>query len=257
MIVATNHAEFREPATLARDRRARRGRLPGRRSLELLRRRAGVRLRPSSRSSPARRAGAGSAAVSRVLVTGGAGTIGAAVVRRLLRDPAYEVRVSDQRARAAVDARGLRGPHRRPARARARRATAIARLLARHPPRGDRRRDRQLPQAAPHAHRGQQRALQRRRARRARRARSSASSTSPPRWSSSAPSEFPTPEDHLPRLPGAALGLRLLEAHRRGLLPRRARRARAAATRSAAPSTPTGPARCPTPSRASPTPSRT
>ena len=33
----------------------------------------------------------------RVLVTGGAGTIGAAVVRRLLRDPDYEVRVSDQR----------------------------------------------------------------------------------------------------------------------------------------------------------------
>jgi nucleoside-diphosphate-sugar epimerase len=32
-----------------------------------------------------------------VLVTGGAGTIGAAVVRRLLRDPDYEVRVSDQR----------------------------------------------------------------------------------------------------------------------------------------------------------------
>jgi len=35
--------------------------------------------------------------VNRVLVTGGAGTIGAAVVRRLVRDPAYEVRVSDQR----------------------------------------------------------------------------------------------------------------------------------------------------------------
>jgi nucleoside-diphosphate-sugar epimerase len=31
-------------------------------------------------------------------VTGGAGTIGAAVVRRLLGDPAYEVRVSDERA---------------------------------------------------------------------------------------------------------------------------------------------------------------
>jgi UDP-glucose 4-epimerase len=35
--------------------------------------------------------------VSRVLVTGGAGTIGAAVVRRLVRDPAWDVRVSDQR----------------------------------------------------------------------------------------------------------------------------------------------------------------
>jgi UDP-glucose 4-epimerase len=36
--------------------------------------------------------------MSRVLVTGGAGTIGAAVVRRLLADPQFEVRVSDQRA---------------------------------------------------------------------------------------------------------------------------------------------------------------
>ena len=35
--------------------------------------------------------------MSRVLVTGAAGTIGAAVVRRLLRDPDFEVRVSDQR----------------------------------------------------------------------------------------------------------------------------------------------------------------
>jgi UDP-glucose 4-epimerase len=35
--------------------------------------------------------------VNRVLVTGGAGTIGAAVVKRLLGDPAWEVRVSDQR----------------------------------------------------------------------------------------------------------------------------------------------------------------
>jgi nucleoside-diphosphate-sugar epimerase len=33
----------------------------------------------------------------RVLVTGGAGTIGTAVVRRLLRDADWEVRVSDQR----------------------------------------------------------------------------------------------------------------------------------------------------------------
>jgi UDP-glucose 4-epimerase len=35
--------------------------------------------------------------VSRVLVTGGAGLIGAAVVRRLLRDPDFEVRISDRR----------------------------------------------------------------------------------------------------------------------------------------------------------------
>ena len=35
--------------------------------------------------------------MKRVLVTGGAGTIGAAVVRRLMRDPDWDIRVSDQR----------------------------------------------------------------------------------------------------------------------------------------------------------------
>ena len=36
--------------------------------------------------------------MSRVLITGGAGMIGAAVARRLLADPAYDVRVADERA---------------------------------------------------------------------------------------------------------------------------------------------------------------
>jgi nucleoside-diphosphate-sugar epimerase len=35
--------------------------------------------------------------MARVLVTGGAGTIGSAIVRRLLRDPGFEVRVADHR----------------------------------------------------------------------------------------------------------------------------------------------------------------
>jgi UDP-glucose 4-epimerase len=39
--------------------------------------------------------------MNRVLVTGGAGNIGAAVVRRLLRDPDFEVRVSDPRGAPA------------------------------------------------------------------------------------------------------------------------------------------------------------
>jgi nucleoside-diphosphate-sugar epimerase len=56
--------------------------------------------------------------VSRVLVTGGVGTIGSAVVRRLLRDGEHEVRVSDQREppqwmRDACEIRtgDLRAPH--------------------------------------------------------------------------------------------------------------------------------------------------
>ncbi|HEX3392015.1 MAG TPA: NAD(P)-dependent oxidoreductase, partial [Solirubrobacteraceae bacterium] len=35
--------------------------------------------------------------MSRVLVTGGVGTIGSAVVHRLLADPAYDVRVADRK----------------------------------------------------------------------------------------------------------------------------------------------------------------
>src|SRR3954469_3736385 len=47
--------------------------------------------------------------MNRVLVTGGAGTIGAAVVRRLLGDPDFEVRVSDQRDAAAWMGEGCEG----------------------------------------------------------------------------------------------------------------------------------------------------
>ena len=74
---------------------------------------------------------------------------------------------------------------------------AVERLHARDPPGGDRRRDRQLPQAAAHAARGEQRALQRGLPRRARRAASSGSCTCRRRWCSSAPTEFPTTEEHL------------------------------------------------------------
>jgi nucleoside-diphosphate-sugar epimerase len=55
--------------------------------------------------------------VSRALVTGGAGTVGAAVVRRLLGDPDFEIRVSDERRApdwmregAGVHAGDLRDP---------------------------------------------------------------------------------------------------------------------------------------------------
>ena len=51
--------------------------------------------------------------------------------------------------------------------------------------------------------------------------------------------EFPTPEEHAARVPGAALGVRLVEARGRGLLPRRCTTSTGCRSRSAAPSTPT------------------
>src|SRR5207245_3917083 len=72
------------------DRGARARGLPRGRPLELLGCGAGVRVQLGDRRAGRKR-------MSRVLVTGGVGMIGAAVVRRLLSDPEFEVRVSDQR----------------------------------------------------------------------------------------------------------------------------------------------------------------
>ena len=102
--------------------------------------RPGLRLR--HRASPRCRS------VKRVLVTGGAGTIGAAVVRRLLRDPDFECPRLRPARRARLDARGLRGPPRRPARRSSEARQAMAGCTPRDPPGRDRRRDRELPQAA-------------------------------------------------------------------------------------------------------------
>ena len=115
--------------------------------------------RAPGRCSPSRTSSSPADAMNRVLVTGGAGTIGQALVRRLLSDPDWEVRVADQRTppqwmREACEIHigDLREPTRSPTRDR--------RLHARHPPGRDRRRDRELPQAAAHAARGEHGALQ-------------------------------------------------------------------------------------------------
>ena len=187
--------------------------------------------------------------MTRVLVTGGAGTIGAAVVRRLLGDPRYDVRVADQREApqwmresCEIHTGDLRDVEVAKRRAR--------RLPARHPPRRDRRRHRQLPQAAAHADGDEQRPLQRdlpRRARPRRRALHVRLLLDGVRARDRVPDDRGAPA----RLPDAAVRLRLLEADRRGLLPRCARRARPAVHDLPPLQRVRARARCPTPSRAS------
>ena len=230
----------------AGDRRARRRRLPRGRPLERARHGAGLRLHERDRRA---------AHVSRVLVTGGAGMIGAAVVRRLLGDPDFEVRVSDQRPAPLWMREGCEVHTRRPARPRAG-PRGDRRLLARDPPRRDRRRHRELPQAAVHAHRGQPRALQRRLPRGAGRRRRAVHVRV---VEHGVRARRAVPDDRgLPaRLPAAALGVRLVEARGRGLLPRRARRARPAVHDLPPVQRLRARASSRTPSRASPTSCRT
>ena len=158
--------------------------------------------------------------MNRVLVTGGAGTIGAAVVRRLLRDPDFEVRVSDQRQAPDWMREGCE-VHTGDLRVLDEAREATRGCTPRDPPGGHRRRDRELPQAAPHPDRGQQRALQRRRARGSR----------PRRRALHLRLELDglRARDRVPDDRGAhrrhadpALGLRVLQADRRGLRARRA-----------------------------------
>ncbi len=187
--------------------------------------------------------------MNRVLVTGGVGTIGAAVVRRLISDPEFEVRVSDQRdapqwmrESCEVHTGDLRRLDE------ARKATQgcshvihLAAIV------GGIANFHELPYTLTEVNNALYNAVVR-----------AALDHDVQRFTYVSSSmvferatEFPTTEE--PHLGHAdpALGLRVLEAHRRGLRARGARRARAALHDLPARSTPTGRARCPRTSRAS------
>ena len=210
VVIATNHSDFEGLAGAAA-----RGHAAGR-PLERDGRRAGVR-----HGARARR---GRVTPARVLVTGGAGTIGSAVVRRLLRRAGRRGAGVRSARGARLDARGERGAHRESAGpARGRRGGRG--LHPRDPPGGDRRRDRQLPPAAAHPAGGEHRPLQRGlpgRPGAAGRAAGLRVLVDGVRAGHRVPHVRGAPA----RLPAAAVGLRLLQADRRGVLPRPARRAR-------------------------------
>ena len=164
--------------------------------------------------------------MSRVLVTGGAGTIGAAVVRRLVRDPDFEVRVSDQRdaptwMREACEVH--RGDLREvdEARKAIRGCSHVIHLAAIV---GGIANFHKLPHTLTEVNNALYNGVFR-----------AALDEGVERFTYVSSSmvfenatQYPTREDYLPRLPDADVRVRLLQAHRRGLLPRRARRARAA-----------------------------
>ena len=161
--------------------------------------------------------------MSRVLVTGGAGTIGAAVVKRLLADPAYEVRVSDQRPAPQWMREGCEvhtGDLRAPAQAltATKGCTHVIHLAAIV---GGIANFHRLPHTLTEVNNALYNSVIR-----------AALDREVERFvyvSSSMVFEqaelFPTPEDYLPRCPVPHLRIWLLQAHGRGLLPRGARRA--------------------------------
>ena len=179
--------------------------------------------------------------MSRVLVTGGAGMIGQAIVRAAAARPGLRgPRLRPARG-AGLDPRGRRGPHRRPARCRRRRARALdgathvihcAAIV------GGIANFHRLPYTLTEVNNALYNARHRRRARASR---SSASSTSRARWCSSArrcsrPRRITCPTASRRARPTASRSstgeVYCRAAHER---------VRAAVTRSAARSTPTGP----------------
>ncbi len=221
VIVATNHSEFRDPRDARRDRRAGRAATAS----WWTRGTAGARRQVFAYASELAALGASRGE------PGPRHRRRRHDRRRRREAPAGRPRLRGARLRpaprAAVDARGLRGPHRRPARARGGAQAATARLHARRSTWPRSSAGSPTSTACPtRSRRSTTRSTTRSSGAALDAARSSASCTSPPRWCSSAPSCSRRPRTTCPRCPVPPLGVRLLEAHGRGLLPGGPRRAR-------------------------------